>query len=128
MKSSGSQINKFSEYQEQCLFVQYLDKLIPLKKVKKYTAIPNSTWTPSILQKVKNKRMGLNSGFPDLIILTYVGAVCIEMKVHSNKPTENQNSWIEALSSVGIPTYVAYGYEEAKRYIDNHLGIENAYE
>ncbi len=112
---------KNSEYQEQVLFVKYLDILKNQGKIVIFTAIPNSTWTPSWGQKIKNKKAGLNPGFPDLIILTKKKAICIEMKVMPNKTTEEQRQWGTALEHVGIPCYVAYGYEQAKKYINNEL-------
>lgn len=112
---------KISEYAEQVLFVEYLDILKNQNKIILFTAIPNNTWTPSWGQKIKNKRSGLNPGFPDLFIITNKRAICIEMKVLPNKTTPQQRSWGEALEHVGIHCYVAYGYESAKQYIDLEL-------
>lgn len=112
---------KLSEYQEQCLFVEYLDILKSQGKIVMFTAIPNNTWTPSWGQKVKNKKAGLNPGFPDLIILMKQKAICIEMKVGKNKLTSGQGDWLAALTMVGIQTHVCYGYEAAKRVIDGEL-------
>lgn len=112
---------KLSEFQEQVLFVEYLDILKNQGKIVMFTAIPNSTWTPSWGQKVKNKKAGLNPGFPDLIILTKKKAICIEMKVHPNKLSKEQASWIANLMNAGIYCYVAYGFSEAKEFIDSEL-------
>lgn len=109
---------KLSEYAEQSLFVEYLDILKAQGKIVMFTAIPNNTWTPSWGQKVKNKKAGLNPGFPDLIILTKTKAICIEMKIEGNYPTKEQIEWGAALIATGIDTFVAYGYEQAKEIID----------
>ena len=112
---------KLSEYQEQCLFVEYLDILKNQGKIFMFTAIPNNTWTPSWGQKIKNKKAGLNPGFPDLLIVLMPNIICIEMKVKPNKTTVEQQAWIKALNECGIGTFVCYGYEEAKQTIDNYL-------
>ncbi len=112
---------KLSEFQEQVLFVEYLDILKNQGKIVMFTAIPNNTWTPSWDQKVKNKKAGLNRGFPDLIILTKKKAICIEMKVKPNKLSKEQGDWLAALVNVGISCEVAYSYEAAKRIIDSYL-------
>ncbi len=109
---------KLSEYQEQCLVVEYLEILKNQGKVVMYTAIPNSTWTPSWGQKIKNKKAGLNPGFPDLIILTKKRAICIEMKVEPNRLTPQQKEWCNALKNAGIDCWVAYSFIEAKKIID----------
>jgi len=112
---------KLSEYQTQCLVVEYLDILKNQGKIVMYTSIPNSTWTPSWGQKVKNKKAGLNPGFPDLIILTKKKAICIEMKVGKNNLTKEQDAWHVALNRVGIETWTCWGYEAAKETIDSEL-------
>ncbi|MGH2613093.1 MAG: VRR-NUC domain-containing protein [Rhabdochlamydiaceae bacterium] len=112
---------KLSEYQEQCLVAEYLDILKTQGKIVMYTSIPNSTWTPSFGQKIKNKKAGLNPGFPDLIILTGTKAFVIEMKVKPNKQTEEQLHWQVALGLAGIKSYVAYGYEKAKEIINQEI-------
>ena len=112
---------KLSEYQHQCMFVEYLEILKAQGKIVMFTAIPNSTWTPSWGQKIKNKKAGLNPGFPDLIILTKKKAICIEMKVHPNKPSREQIEWSHALVAAGLIYYTAYGYEAAKEAIDYEI-------
>ena len=51
----------------------------------------------NVREGAKFKRMGVKSGIPDVIIITptkhnQVG-MCIELKVGSNKPTDNQRFW-----------------------------------
>lgn len=116
---------KISEYSEQVLVVEYLDILKNQGKIVMFTAIPNNTWTPSWGQKIKNKKAGLNPGFPDLIILTKKKAICIEMKVGKNKPTKQQEAWQDALNKAGIVTWTCWGYEAARKVIDSE--IKNAY-
>ncbi len=112
---------KISEYSEQCLVAEYLDILKSQGKIVLYTAVPNSTWTPSWSQKIKNKKSGLNPGFPDLIILTTKKAICIEMKVGKNNPTKEQEAWHKALNNVGIDTWTAWSFDGAKTVIDRFI-------
>ncbi|MDR0462769.1 MAG: VRR-NUC domain-containing protein [Pseudomonadales bacterium] len=52
-----------TEAQEQIAFCEWLD----LKHIA-YFHVPNSTWTKSIQVKLRNKRMGVKKGVPDLFI------------------------------------------------------------
>ena len=110
-----------SEYTEQVTFAAYLAILMRQGKIVLYTSIPNSTWTPSWSVKVKNKKMGLNPGFPDILIVLEDRVICIEMKVGKNKVSPDQQRWVTALNQAGIDTYTAYGYEEAKKIIDSYV-------
>ncbi len=70
------------------------------------------------------KRAGLSPGFPDLFIPK---AVCgyhglfIEMKVGTNKPTENQKAWLKLLSDEGYATCVRWGANAAIESIKKYL-------
>jgi hypothetical protein len=109
------------EFGEQQAFVGYLQLMQNKRKIVKYTAIPNNTWTPSQAQKTKNTEQGLRAGFPDLLIVLWYCVICIEMKVRPNKPTLDQSAWIDALNGAGIETIVCYSYEEAKAFLDRKI-------
>lgn len=47
----------------------------------------------------------------------------IEMKDGTNKTTQNQKRWLEALSKHGYYTAVCYGFEKAKDTIVNYLEV-----
>ncbi len=117
---------KISEFSDQCLFVEYLEILKSQGKVVMYTAIPNSTWTPSWGQKIKNKKAGLNPGFPDLFIIIKdrfndFKAICIEMKIKGGRLSKEQEAWHIGLVKAGVITWTAWGYDHAKEIIDNEL-------
>lgn len=103
---------------EQIAFVKWLE----LKGLK-FTAIPNSTYTKSIKQKVKNKRMGLRCGLPDLLIITPKGLVFVEMKRKQGSVTsDEQKEWIEALNKLqGVQAQVCKGADEAINFITKFL-------
>lgn len=88
----------------------------------KFTSIPNSTFTKSHNQRMKNQRAGLRAGFPDLAIIANGTFFCIEMKRQKGGTVSpQQKEWHEALNAAGVPTYVCKGFEEARRVIDRFL-------
>lgn len=108
---------KLSEEKEQQLFVEYLEILKTQGKIILFTAFPQNA--NNVQFAMRNKRLGVRAGFPDLFILTKKKAICIEMKVKPNRISFEQMKWNKALNDVGIISVVAYGYEEAKGFIDN---------
>lgn len=106
-----------TEEVEQRHLVQYLEF-----RHCKFTAIPNSTYTKSWKQKMKNRDAGLRAGFPDLVIIANGRFFCIEMKRQKGgKVTPEQREWHEALQAAGIPVHVCKGFDEAKQVVDNYL-------
>lgn len=98
---------------EQIHFVQWLELM-----GYKFTAIPNSTYTKSMNQKMKNKRLGLRAGFPDMVIIAGGVFMWIEMKrIKNSTISPYQREWIEALTAAGVPGKVCYGAEEAIAYV-----------
>lgn len=106
-----------TEEVEQRYVVQYLEF-----RHCKFTAIPNSTYTPSWKQKWKNKETGLRAGFPDLVIIANGKFFCIEMKRRTGGTVSPaQKDWHAALQAAGVPVYVCKGFDEAKKVIDSYL-------
>lgn len=109
-----------TEENEQAAFVQYLE----LKGLK-FTAIPNSTYTTSIKQKVKNMRTGLRPGLPDLLIIVNNQVIFIEMKRSKGGViSPAQQSWIDALSAAAISVYVCRGADQAIQVIEDYTSHE----
>lgn len=105
------------EYEEQKVVVQYLELI-----GAKFTAIPNSTYTPSWGQKAMNKAMGVRAGLPDLFIIIKKQPFFIEMKKKKGGVlSEDQKSWFKAINEAGIMSYVCNGFNEAKKVIDLYL-------
>ncbi len=79
------------------------------------------------LEAANLKRQGVKAGVPDLCL---PAARCgfhglyIEMKYGSNKTTDNQEEWLEALDFQGYKTAVCYGADEAIKVISEYLGIK----
>lgn len=110
------------EEEEQAIVVDWLE----LHKIK-FSSIPNSTWTSSIKQKIKNKQQGLRGGLPDMIIIHNQKMLFIEMKRRLKSSSilrPKQREWIEAINTVpNCQAIVAYGATEAIAQIKNILQI-----
>lgn len=114
-KSINNSSHICSEYEEQKTLVEYLI----LNKIK-HTAIPNSTYTTSWKQKMKNKMMGLCAGFPDMAVIIGDTLLLLEMKKKKGgQVSPSQKEWIEQLKGCKrVVCDIAYGFDEAKEIID----------
>lgn len=113
---------------EQMQFVEWLE----IQSLK-YTAIPNNTYTKSWAQKLKNKRMGLNRGLSDLLILVSPNqskdgngyALFFEMKrKKGGVQSKEQKEWEEALNGLKTPRvqyYLCKGCDEAIKVVSHYL-------
>lgn len=106
-----------SEDAEQEAVVEYCDLLhIPI------VHIPNEG-KRSLSYAARMKRMGLRSGFPDLLVPLARGGyhgLFIEMKYGKNKTTKEQKEWLERLSAEGYACAVCYNSAEAIKTIESY--------
>ena len=106
-----------SEDAEQEAVVEYCDLLhIPI------VHIPNEG-KRSLSYAARMKRMGLRSGFPDLLVPLARGGyhgLFIEMKYGKNKTTKEQKEWLELLSAEGYACAVCYNAAEAIKTIESY--------
>ena len=110
------------ETNEQQTVVQYLE----LKGLK-FSAIPNSTYTKSIKQKIKNRDEGLRSGLPDLLIVLPKKLLFIEMKREKGGVVSKfQQEWIDALNNINnsVEAVVCRGCDEAINKINLELSYK----
>lgn len=107
------------EIEEQMVVVQYCE----LNNLK-FTAIPNSTYTKSQKQKAKNHREGLRAGFPDMVVITRSGLLCIEMKRRKTyNKSKAQKEWVAALQNTpGVEARFCRGADEAIAFIAEFAG------
>jgi hypothetical protein len=108
-----------SEFQEQCALCDWLD----LKRVL-YYAIPNGG-SRHPLEAVNLKRSGVKAGVPDICIPVPRKDYCglyIELKSKNGKPTLNQISWVADLNTAGYKAVFCYGFDEAKKVVEEYLG------
>lgn len=118
MKKEATQIDLGTEYNESVALVEYLELLKAQGKVRMYSHIPNETYTTSWNQKFKNKKMGVNRGFPDYIILTHEKMVVIELKRRKGgKTSKEQQEWITEFQRLGIQAGVCNGFDEAIEFL-----------
>lgn len=123
-----SKVSLKSEAQEQSDLIRWanecIEKNIHPELIMLY-AIPNGG-TRDKLEAVNLKRQGVASGVPDLCLAVPRGkyhGLYIEMKVHPNKTTDNQDKWLKNLSFFGYAVKVCYGAVTAKNAIEHYLKL-----
>lgn len=112
---------KRTESQEQIVVIDYCRyKRIPIFH------IPNGG-SRNRIEAANLKRQGVKPGVPDLMLPVakqgYHG-LFIEMKVGYNKPTKNQERWIELLRKNGYLAKTCWGAKEAIDLITNYMYLE----
>jgi hypothetical protein len=85
-----------------------------------FSHLAQETYTPFWGVRNKNKRIGVNSGIPDFIILVRNKVVFIEMKrIKGGVISEEQQNWIDELNKHGVIATVCRGAEEAIGFLKN---------
>ena len=78
----------------------------------------------TIGQAVKAKRGGMKKGFPDISLPVPRGGyhgLFIELKVDKNKPSSEQEAWLERLVDQGYYAAVVWGADAAITLIEFYL-------
>lgn len=116
------------EDDEQISFVSWLE-LCGLR----FSAIPMNTYTKYMSQKMKNQRMGVRAGVPDMIVLIPPQRsndgeghlLFIEMKRRKGGVlSPEQREWLAALTALASPNVealVAKGWDDAREAVLIHL-------
>lgn len=72
---------------------------------------------------VRNRQMGVKAGVPDLFYPVpahgYHG-LFVEMKAKGGRLRPEQKRWIQTLRQLGYKCVVAYGWEEARRELEEY--------
>jgi len=109
-----------TEYVEQVRLVKWLTK-----QGWKFTAIPNSTWTPGYAQINRNRASGVRSGMTDLIIIVPIkGLVFLELKREKGgHVSDEQQEWVDALNAVGanVEAVIMKGADAAIKYLETYV-------
>ena len=127
---------KKSEHTEQAALFSWAKKMEGRHpQLKMMFAIPNGGLR-NIRVAMKLKKEGVKAGIPDIFlavprhlpnptkdVFTLYG-LFIEMKYGKNKPTEEQKQWLTDLEDEGYRAEVCYSFEEAKKVIEDYLGLE----
>ena len=85
---------------------------------------PPNEGVRTIASGAKEKKLGLRKGFPDLQLLTpsgVYGMLFIELKSEHGKPTQEQTEYLDYLRSRGYAACLCYGWDAARRCIENYL-------
>lgn len=75
---------------------------------------------------IRLKLEGVKSGVPDLKLPVPRGiynGLYIELKAGKNKPTKNQEEWLDNLKKQGYFTAVCYGWESASEVLLKYLSL-----
>ena len=87
-------------------------------------AVPNGGYR-HVTTAVNLKRTGVKAGVPDICLPVARGgchALYIELKrVKGGKVSEAQREWQAALNAQGNMAVVCYGWEDARKVIENYL-------
>lgn len=78
--------------------------------------------SPQMGQKLK--RMGMQKGFPDLVVPLPRGnyhGLYIEMKVGNNKTTSEQKEWLTNLAKNGYAATACWGVDEAINTVNAYI-------
>lgn len=120
--------NNLSEAQEQAQLIKWAQECIELDiypELIMLYAVPNGGKRNKI-EAVNLKRQGVVPGVPDLCLAVPKGkyhGLYIEMKVHPNKTTAEQEKWLKNLSFYGYAVKVCYGYVAARTAIEHYLKL-----
>lgn len=118
---------KVTESQIQIMIFDWASMMInKYPELKLMHHIPNGTYK-SITGAVRAKAEGLKSGVPDICLpvpKSGFHGLYIELKAYKkNKPSENQEWWLEKLKDQGYKAEVAYGFDEAINAIKSYLEL-----
>lgn len=121
LKAKLKSEQKETEHDIQVKVVKYLTKL----KIKHF-AVPNG-FVRGGQDRVENARYmnymkseGFKNGVFDLVLLPGCGRVAfLELKTEQGRPSEHQKEWKEFFEQNNYPSIIAYGYEEAERFINS---------
>lgn len=109
-----------------CNVAKYLEVLKKSGKVLCYSHIPQETFTKSWGIKMKNKKMGVRSGVPDMLVVFPGYVLFLELKREKGGVlSDAQKEWLTALDNVGgnVVSAVANGWKQAEGVINQMLKV-----
>ena len=84
----------------------------------------------SITQAKRMKATGYIAGFPDLAIfepLGYYYGLFLEIKTEKGRTSKKQLHWVESLNERNYKAVVVYGFDQAKKELDEYLNQKEFY-
>lgn len=115
-----------NEHEIQSAYFQWVD-LMALRD-ERYTlihAIPNGGQR-HIAVAMKLKEEGVRPGVPDVCVplpSQFCSGLYIEFKAGKNKPTPEQDKWINRLKRANWRVFVCYSADEAIEKTQNHMAV-----
>lgn len=83
-----------------------------------YFAIPNGgVHQRHVVQRVKNKRLGVMAGAPDMVLYYREQLYCLELKTEKGKLSDEQIAMLRRLVDQGAIVGVAYGLDSAIQWL-----------
>lgn len=123
-----------SEDEECFVFTEWLQYQQNLKNIFKFSHIPNETpavkrvngvWKKNYKTLARLKRLGVNKGIPDYIIIVSTGTVVmVEMKRVKGSTTSNeQKEWIKYFNLCGdsVHAKICKGADEAIKFVEEYF-------
>lgn len=112
-----------TEEQDHIAFIQWFHRRHP--KIFPYLHHSPNGGFRHYLEAKKFKRMGTSAGFPDIFIYWpkdgYHG-LAIELKrMKGSNTTKEQKEWLGRLNLMGYRSEVAYGFEDAKKIVEDYF-------
>lgn len=99
----------------QIAIVDYLRRVLPKGCIVHHCRGEINKSGASIMRELaKAKRKGALPGFPDLIVLTYVGALFLEVKVEGNYADKNQKAMHESMRALGFKVAVVRSIDDVR--------------
>lgn len=113
------------EEKEQMALIEWSEMVPEIKGLLSH--IPNGGFRLKT-EANRLKKMGVRAGFPDLFLPVAKGqyhGLFMELKIKPNIPSLIQKQWLAKLEFQGYRCMVCYGWEEAKRLIENYLKLND---
>jgi hypothetical protein len=124
MRQNNPTRQNVTEHGEQCAVIQWAWMQSGKWPALRFLfAIPNGGMRhPAIAKKLKAE--GVKAGVSDLFLAYPAGGYCglwIEMKVGKNKPTPEQEAWVNDMNANGYSAWICYGADEAIEVLTNYV-------
>lgn len=115
---------KRTEHAEQSAFFDYVRwKANQDWRYYNVMAVPNAG-RRGVFAGARMKREGMSKGFPDVVCFISNGChngLILEFKIAPNKPTPEQEDWLDRLHRAGYLALVVWSADEAIAVLDSYL-------